>query len=129
MSDLLSIEAMIDGILALMVVEALLVLGWRALRGEGPAPLPFVATLCAGGLLLLAFRNARAGGSPGVVALCLFCAFLAHVADLAARWTRARENSAPPVAPVLRATVSLRASTTRVVSASQAPANESPHGG
>ena len=76
----------IDGILILMLAEAAAVLGWRALRGNGPAIVPFLGNLAAGAFLLLAVRGALVGAGPLTLALLLLAAFLAHLTDLALRW-------------------------------------------
>jgi hypothetical protein len=93
----------IDGILALVAVEALAVLALRAF-GRGPATLPFAANLLAGAFLLLALRAALGGGSATSIGLCLTAALIAHVADLLGRW----EGKTRP--SQMRATLTLRAS-------------------
>jgi hypothetical protein len=82
----------IDAILALVALEAVAVLGIRAARGVGPAPLGFLCTLLAGAFLLLAMRHALAGASTSLVAGCLALAGMAHVADLALRWKTAPDT-------------------------------------
>ena len=76
----------IDGILILMVTEIAAVLCWRALRGNGPAIIPFLGNLAAGAFLLLAVRGALVGAGPWTLAILLLAALLAHLADLALRW-------------------------------------------
>lgn len=79
----------IDLIVALVGLEALALLGWRALSGRGPAPLALVSNLLAGAFLLLALRGALASDSGSWIAGCLSAALLAHLADLRLRWAEA----------------------------------------
>jgi hypothetical protein len=76
----------IDLIVALVGVEALVVLGLRAVTGRGPAPLALASNLLAGVFLLLALRGALASDSAAWIAGCLSAALLAHLADLRLRW-------------------------------------------
>ena len=85
---------LIDAILALVALEAAVVLGFRAMRGAGPAPLGFLCTLLAGAFLLLALRNALAGAPAPVIAGCLALALVAHLADLILRWNAAPARGA-----------------------------------
>jgi hypothetical protein len=92
--DLIAQPRFIDVILALVAIEAVVILGLRVLRGVGPAPLGFLCTLSAGGFLLLAMRHALAGASPLLIAGSLALAGLAHLADLSLRWSRAPASAA-----------------------------------
>ena len=94
MINLVAQPHFIDIILALVALEAAAVLGLRAAWGVGPAPVSFLCTLFAGGLLLLAMREALAGASPLVIAGCLALAGVAHLADLALRWNGAPARDA-----------------------------------
>lgn len=76
----------VDAILALMIAEAMAVLGWRAWRGNGPHAVPFVANLVAGAMLLLALRAMLVGADVRTLALWLLAAFVAHLVDLRLRW-------------------------------------------
>lgn len=94
----------IDAILALVIVEAIGVLGFRAMRGAGPAPAAFLCNLFAGGFLLLALRHALSGASVYAIALSLACGFAAHLADLAMRWnvsqsTRGKQTAIAQASP------------------------------
>jgi hypothetical protein len=84
----------IDVILALVALEAVALLGLRALRGSGPAPLGFMCTLLAGAFLLIALRQALAGAAAPLIAGCLLLSLIAHLADLALRWTTAPARGA-----------------------------------
>lgn len=86
MEDLLRSGRIVDAILVLMAAEALAVLGWRAIRGHGPRPLPFIANLVAGMCLLLALRAALMGAETRTLLLTLTGAFIAHLTDLVTRW-------------------------------------------
>ena len=87
----------VDLIIALIGLEALVVLGWRVLSRRGPAPLPFLINLLAGAFLLLALRYALAGSSEAAIAVCLLAALVAHLADLRLRWEDAAAERAAPV--------------------------------
>jgi hypothetical protein len=76
----------IDAIAVLVAVEAIIVLGFRAIFRTGPAPLAFLCNLFAGAFLLVALRHALAGASAYAIAVSLALALAAHLADLALRW-------------------------------------------
>lgn len=76
----------VDAILAFMVVEAVLLIAWRARTGRGIAAADLLANLAAGATLLLALRAALAGAAWSWVAAALMAALVAHVADLSRRW-------------------------------------------
>ena len=86
MSELIAGGRAIDWILGLVALEAVLLIALRAFTGRGPAPLSFLGNLLSGAFLLLALRNALAGGSLLTIWLCLIGALIAHVADLFVRW-------------------------------------------
>jgi hypothetical protein len=79
----------IDLALAMIGVEGLALLAWRARTGKGPAPRALIANLTAGACLLLVARAllTGAGALPTLAALTL--ALAAHIFDLAARWESA----------------------------------------
>lgn len=98
----------IDAILALVLMEAIGVVGYRVLTGAGPAPIAFLCNLAAGASLLLALRAALSGATALAIAFCLALGLVAHLADLALRWKadqptigkqtaidQARPNAAP----------------------------------
>jgi hypothetical protein len=88
----------VDLILALMALEALVVLYWRAAFRRGPAPLPFIVNLLAGAFLLLALRCALAGTAGAAIGVFLLAALAAHLADLRLRWEdAAAKRATPPV--------------------------------
>jgi hypothetical protein len=93
MRDLFASGRVVDVILALVVVEAIALAGWRRLTGRGLALRALAANLLAGGFLLLAVRAALVGAEWIWVAASLLAALLAHLADLAARLTA---GSVPP---------------------------------
>ncbi len=93
-------SADIDAIVALVAIEGVVLLAWRARTGGGP-PIPgTIANLAAGAFLLLGLREALATGSPETIMALLAMAFVAHIGDLASRWKAAtstgpqREGSA-----------------------------------
>ena len=75
-----------DGILAFMLVEAIVLIIVRKKTGQGLAPLDLFLSLAAGAALLLALRAALTGVSWIPVALWLIAALPAHLWDLQRRW-------------------------------------------
>jgi hypothetical protein len=111
MIELFANGRIVEGIVALVALEALALLIWRAKAGSGPEPLSLIANLLAGSFLLLALRNSLAGTSPQWIAICLIAALVAHVADLTARWGGDRRRASAK--PSLNATISLKTPKTR----------------
>ena len=129
MADITINAALIDWILALVALEGAAVLGWRAFTGRGPQPLAFLGNLVAGAFLLVALRGAVSGASGAWIAACMFAGCLAHFVDLVARWGDGRRSLATdPAQPNIRATLSLRASPSRIRPAPTAPKDEATHG-
>jgi hypothetical protein len=86
MMALFSSGRVIDIILAIMAIEAVVLLTYRIVTSRGISPAGLVTNLIAGALLLLALRSALIG-SPWIwTAAWLAGALLAHIADLAQRW-------------------------------------------
>jgi hypothetical protein len=77
---------LIDGIIALVALEALLLVALRAFFDRGPASASSIANCMSGAGLLLALRAAIADAPFAVIGACLLAALIAHVADLAMRW-------------------------------------------
>ena len=86
MKQLLQDGRIIEVILALMILEAAVLVAWYKLKGQGVAPVGLVVNLLAGMFLLLAVLAALQNASYWTLGLCLMAALLAHVADLAMRW-------------------------------------------
>ena len=76
----------VDAIIALVAVEAIVLVLWRALTGGGLPVAETLANLSSGAALLLALRMAITGGLSASVLALLSVALIAHVADLASRW-------------------------------------------
>ena len=76
----------IDLILALVALEAAVLLLWRRLHGGAVPAATLIPNLLAGAMLLLSMRVALAGGGLLWTGPCLFAALLAHLADLRSRW-------------------------------------------
>jgi len=86
MTALFSSGRVVDVILAIMAIEAVVLLKYRIATGRGISPAGLVTNLIAGALLLLALKSALIG-SPWIwTAAWLAGALLAHVSDLAQRW-------------------------------------------
>jgi len=89
----------VDAIIALVAVEAVILVLWRALTGGGLPVAETLANLSSGAALLLALRMALTGASSGSVLAMLSAALVAHIVDLARRWeagSRARPTRATP---------------------------------
>lgn len=101
----------IDAIIALVAVEAIAILLWRAKTGNGPAVFSLLCNLLAGTFLLLALRNALGAASEVWIGLCLVAAFAAHLLDVCSRWEQAPRREDPsPERRIMNATLSLRVS-------------------
>ncbi|GJD51637.1 hypothetical protein OPKNFCMD_4392 [Methylobacterium crusticola] len=92
---------LIDLVLALVAVEAVLLLAWRRRAGHGPAPASLVANLASGACLMLALRAALTGADWRWLALALVGSLIAHLADLGLRLGAAPPTPAagPPSRP------------------------------
>ena len=79
---------LLDAILLLILLEGIVLGLWHSRTGRGIAPLDLSVNLAAGALLLLAMRAALVSGDAAAAAPWLAAALVAHVADLARRWSR-----------------------------------------
>jgi hypothetical protein len=100
MAAFLADSRMVDAIIALVAVEGIVLLLWRAITGGGLSAAETLANLSSGAALLLALRLAITGGLSASVLALLSVALIAHVADLASRWKAgsARRPRGGPVA-------------------------------
>jgi hypothetical protein len=89
MATLFANGHIIDAILALVLIEMMALILIRIRSGRGLRAAALVASLLPGVGLLLALRAALLGYPWPIIALCLGCSLLAHVYDLARRWTAA----------------------------------------
>lgn len=85
MADLFASGRIVDAILALVALEALLLVAYLRRTADGPAPLAVLGNLAAGFCLLLALRAAIGGFGWPWMALALLAAGIAHLADLRVR--------------------------------------------
>jgi hypothetical protein len=76
----------VDLILALVVVEAVVLLTYRSITGRGLPAGGLVYNLLAGSFLLLALRSALLASPWAWTAAWLAAALISHLADLAQRW-------------------------------------------
>ena len=92
----------VDAIIALVAVEAIVLVLWRALTGGGLPVAETLANLSSGAALLLALRMAITGALSTSVLALLSVALIAHVADLASRWeTRSASGQRPRVSYII----------------------------
>jgi hypothetical protein len=89
----------VDAIIALVAVEGIVLVVWRALTGGGLTMGETLANLSSGAALLLALRMAVTGGLSASVLALLSVALIAHIADLASRW-EARSGRRPKGSPI-----------------------------
>lgn len=76
----------IDWILGVVVLEAVLLVGYRCYTRSGLAVGPVLSLLLPGACLLLALRSALTNAGATVIAAFLLAAFITHLADVAVRW-------------------------------------------
>lgn len=88
MAELFANGRIVDAVIALMLLEALLLLWLRARLQRGPAPADLLGNLAAGLFLLLALRAALVGAAWLWIAASLTAALAAHLYDLSRRWPR-----------------------------------------
>ncbi len=85
MGALFSSGHIVDLILAVIVLEAAVLIARYRATGRGLTPGELIAALIPGALLLLAVRTALTGSWWGWSALALAAAGVAHTADIALR--------------------------------------------
>lgn len=94
MSELMPLEWLtVDGVLAFLVLEALVLAVYCHRSAHGPSFAELAPNLTAGLCLMLALRAALAGSGWPWMALWLACAGLAHAVDLWIRWRRSASVS------------------------------------
>lgn len=76
----------VDGIIALTLLEGLALAWLHRRRGRGVAPREVAANLVSGLCLMLALRAALAGAGPAWVLAALSASGAVHAADLWRRW-------------------------------------------
>lgn len=76
----------VDIILALVLLEAAVLLLARARVARGPSPAAIIANLAAGAMLMLALRSSLVAAQWTQTALWLLAALAAHLADVILRW-------------------------------------------
>lgn len=77
---------LVDIVLAIVALEAVVLVAIRWRSGTGIALRPLLANLAAGAALLVAVRAALAGAAWPWLGACLAAAGLAHAVDTALRW-------------------------------------------
>jgi hypothetical protein len=86
MGGFLPEASIVDAIIALVAVEAVVLILWRALTGGGLPVAETLANLSSGAALLLALRVTITDASSTYVLALLLIALITHVAHLACRW-------------------------------------------
>jgi hypothetical protein len=86
----MDLVTLLDGLLAGVAVEAVLLLLWHRRTGGGLPPSQLLPTLLAGAGVMLAWRASAAGAPPLWVAGAMAMAGVAHAVDLGRRWHRGR---------------------------------------
>lgn len=77
---------LIDGLIALTLLEAAWLVFWFRRHRRGVAPAEFGFNLASGLCLMLALRQALAGAGVASIALCLMASGALHAWDLWRRW-------------------------------------------
>jgi hypothetical protein len=88
LSALFANGRIVDLILALVVIEAVVLLTYRRLSGCGIPAVGLLTNLLAGAFLLMALRSALIASHWAVTAAWLAAALIAHTADLTQRWRK-----------------------------------------
>lgn len=87
--NLFATGRIVQYILALLVVEAVVLIGAARVAGKSIRPLDLILSLLAGAGLLLALRGALIGDSWPKIAPWMVMALCAHLLDVIRRWTAA----------------------------------------
>jgi hypothetical protein len=87
-SGLFASGRVVDLALAVVAIEAALLVWYRRRSGRGVAPAELFAFLVAGACLMLALRAALVGAAWWWVAAPMAGALVAHLLDLRLRWRR-----------------------------------------
>jgi hypothetical protein len=85
MVDFFASGRAVDAILAVMALEAMLLIWWQRRRERGLAVADVALALLPGVMLLLALRGALVQAAWTWIALCLVASFVLHLADLSRR--------------------------------------------
>lgn len=86
MAELFASGRIVDAIVALVVVEAVLLVGLRLRFGRGPKPAALLSNLASGAALMLAVRAALTGADWPMVAAWLLAALFAHLTEMMIRF-------------------------------------------
>lgn len=86
MTEFLAGPALFDLVIAVLVLEAVLLLAWRRFSGHGVPAADLLPPILSGLFLLLAFRIWVGDGAWLWVALSLLAALATHLFDLRRRW-------------------------------------------
>ena len=86
MTEFLAGPALFDLVIAVLVLEAVLLLAWRQLSGRGVPAADLLPPILSGLFLLLAFRIWVGDGAWFWMALSLLAALATHLFDLRRRW-------------------------------------------
>ena len=86
MGSLFSTGGIVESIVALMLLEAIVLLVLRRVTRRGLPPLEVLTSLSAGAALMLALRAALVGAGWPMIAVWLLVALVAHGGDVALRW-------------------------------------------
>jgi len=88
LAQLVGSPRLLDAIIAATVVEAALLVAYRAMTGRGMRVREVVSFLGAGVALLAAIRVVARGGSPALFGFAMLWALGLHLWHVAQRWER-----------------------------------------
>ena len=99
----------LDWILALVALEAAIIITLRLFLSRGPRLVAYLSTLLAGTCLLIAVRGVLSGTSSSWIGFWLFLGCVAHFADLFLRWhSEAYSNSHSTADQMIKPAVALQ---------------------
>jgi hypothetical protein len=93
LATLPTLPTLLDGLLAAVALETLVLLWWHRRTGGGLAPSQLLPTLAAGAGVMLAWRFSAAGAPPLWAAGAMALAGTAHAVDLGRRWRVSRRSA------------------------------------
>lgn len=88
MQELFATGRIADLVIALMAIEAVMLIGYRRTTGHGIGVPQVLSNLAAGICLFLALRMALTGAPWTWIGAALALSLAAHIADLKFRWMR-----------------------------------------
>jgi hypothetical protein len=86
LQELVTSGRIVDIMIAFVIIEVVVLLVYRRVRGRGVAPYSLLVNIGAGGSLMLALRAVMSDASWAAVAACLVSSLVFHSLDIVDRW-------------------------------------------